>query len=116
MTITAKIGDAKTQLSELIALAERGERIVIARGDTPVVELRLLDAAQADDLGAALAAVRNAKLSAASKGAARPSKDGVERRIRRRPWAPALGARASPFEARLRWRYAGRLRVRRSVG
>ncbi|MBY0422578.1 MAG: hypothetical protein K2Q06_09760 [Parvularculaceae bacterium] len=58
MTITVKVGDAKTRLSELISLAERGERIVIARGDTPVVELRLLDAAQADDPGAALAAMR----------------------------------------------------------
>lgn len=58
MTISVKVGDAKTRLSELIALAERVERIVIARGDTPVVELRLLDAAQADDPGAALAAMR----------------------------------------------------------
>lgn len=58
MTITVKVGDAKTRLSELIALAESGERIVIARGNTPVVELRLLDAAQADDSKSILAAMR----------------------------------------------------------
>lgn len=30
---------AKTQLSKLIAAVERGEDVVIARGDTPVVRL-----------------------------------------------------------------------------
>ena len=36
---TVKIHDAKTQLSRLIARAEAGEEIVIARGDKPVVKL-----------------------------------------------------------------------------
>jgi prevent-host-death family protein len=36
---TVKIHDAKTQLSRLIARAEAGEEIVIARGDKPVVRL-----------------------------------------------------------------------------
>lgn len=31
--------DAKTRLSELVAAAERGEDIVIARGGTPAVRL-----------------------------------------------------------------------------
>ena len=33
------IHDAKTRLSQLVARAERGERITIARGGTPVAEL-----------------------------------------------------------------------------
>jgi prevent-host-death family protein len=33
------IHEAKTQLSKLIALAEEGEDVVIARRDTPVVRL-----------------------------------------------------------------------------
>ena len=35
---------AKTQLSRLIELAERGEDVIIARGSTPVVRLVRLDA------------------------------------------------------------------------
>lgn len=58
MTITVNVSDPKARLLELIALAKRGERIVIALGDTPVVELRLIDAAQADDPAAVLAAMR----------------------------------------------------------
>lgn len=38
MTIV-KIHDAKTNLSKLIARAEAGEEIIIARGDTPVVRI-----------------------------------------------------------------------------
>lgn len=38
------IHEAKTQLSKLIARAEAGEEIVIARGDKPVVRLAPLDA------------------------------------------------------------------------
>ncbi len=37
---TVNIHDAKTQLSRLVARAERGERIVIARAGKPVAELR----------------------------------------------------------------------------
>jgi len=37
--ITVNVGDAKTSLSRLIALAERGEDVVIARQGTPVVRL-----------------------------------------------------------------------------
>jgi prevent-host-death family protein len=37
---TVNIADAKTHLSRLIALAERGERVVIARAGKPVAELR----------------------------------------------------------------------------
>jgi prevent-host-death family protein len=37
---TVNINDAKTHLARLIALVERGERIVIARAGKPVAELR----------------------------------------------------------------------------
>ena len=36
---TVKIHEAKTHLSQLIARAEAGEEIIIARGDRPVVRL-----------------------------------------------------------------------------
>ena len=39
MAITVTIHDAKTNLSKLIARAEAGEEIVIARGKDPVVRL-----------------------------------------------------------------------------
>jgi prevent-host-death family protein len=35
--------EAKTQLHQLVELAEKGERVVITRGGTPVVELVRLD-------------------------------------------------------------------------
>jgi antitoxin (DNA-binding transcriptional repressor) of toxin-antitoxin stability system len=38
------IHTAKTQLSRLIAAAERGEEIIIARGSTPVARLTRFDA------------------------------------------------------------------------
>jgi len=36
---TVNIHDAKTRLSQLVARAEKGERITIARGGKPVAEL-----------------------------------------------------------------------------
>jgi antitoxin (DNA-binding transcriptional repressor) of toxin-antitoxin stability system len=38
------VHQAKTQLSRLIAAAERGEEVVIARGAKPVVRMTLVDA------------------------------------------------------------------------
>jgi antitoxin (DNA-binding transcriptional repressor) of toxin-antitoxin stability system len=43
---TVTIHEAKTHLSRLIARAEAGEEIVIARGKEPVVRLEALRAAQ----------------------------------------------------------------------
>lgn len=37
------IHEAKTQLSKLIAAAERGEEVIIARRDKPVVRLNLIE-------------------------------------------------------------------------
>lgn len=39
MTRTFTIGEAKTNLSKLIALAEQGERVEVRRGPQPVVRL-----------------------------------------------------------------------------
>ena len=39
MSLTVKIGEAKTRLSELLAKVEAGEEIVIARGNEPVARL-----------------------------------------------------------------------------
>jgi prevent-host-death family protein len=52
MPQTVKIGEAKTRLSELIARVEKGEEIVIARDDKPVVKL-----VRVDDRAAVKAAV-----------------------------------------------------------
>jgi prevent-host-death family protein len=43
MTLTVKIGEAKTHLSELLAKVEAGEEIVIARGNEPIAKLVPLD-------------------------------------------------------------------------
>jgi antitoxin (DNA-binding transcriptional repressor) of toxin-antitoxin stability system len=39
MTRTFSIGEAKTNLSKLVALAEAGERVELRRGKQPVVQL-----------------------------------------------------------------------------
>ncbi|MGG2475996.1 type II toxin-antitoxin system Phd/YefM family antitoxin, partial [Rhizobium sp. BR5] len=39
MTITIKVGEAKTHLSELLARVEAGEEVVIARGNEAVARL-----------------------------------------------------------------------------
>lgn len=39
MTPTFSIGEAKTNLSKLVALAERGEPVELRRGSKPVVRL-----------------------------------------------------------------------------
>jgi antitoxin (DNA-binding transcriptional repressor) of toxin-antitoxin stability system len=39
MTITVKIGEAKTHLSELLAKVEAGEEVIIARGNDPIAKL-----------------------------------------------------------------------------
>ncbi|SCX26897.1 Antitoxin of toxin-antitoxin stability system [Agrobacterium sp. DSM 25558] len=39
MTLTVKVGEAKTHLSELLAKVEAGEDVIIARGDEPVARL-----------------------------------------------------------------------------
>jgi antitoxin (DNA-binding transcriptional repressor) of toxin-antitoxin stability system len=47
VTRTYSIGEAKTNLSKLVALAEQGERVELRRGPKPVVRLVALPAADA---------------------------------------------------------------------
>jgi antitoxin (DNA-binding transcriptional repressor) of toxin-antitoxin stability system len=39
MTVTVKVAEAKTRLSELLAKVEAGEDVIISRGNTPVARL-----------------------------------------------------------------------------
>lgn len=47
MTIQMNVAEAKAKLSELIAAAERGEDVIIARGGQPVVRVVSVAAAAA---------------------------------------------------------------------
>ena len=47
MTQTFSIGEAKTNLSKLVALAEQGERVELRRGKQPVARLVALPASSA---------------------------------------------------------------------
>ncbi len=43
MSITVKVGEAKTHLSDLLAKVEAGEEVIIARGDQPIARLTRID-------------------------------------------------------------------------
>ncbi|MEM6416094.1 MAG: type II toxin-antitoxin system prevent-host-death family antitoxin [Pseudomonadota bacterium] len=43
MSIQVNIGEAKTRLSELLAKVDEGEALIIARGNVPMYEVRLID-------------------------------------------------------------------------
>lgn len=64
MTITVKVGEAKTHLSDLLVKVEGGEEIIIARGDQPIARLTRIE--KADDLAALVAEVRAARARAKS--------------------------------------------------
>jgi antitoxin (DNA-binding transcriptional repressor) of toxin-antitoxin stability system len=64
MTITVKVGDAKTHLSDLLAKVEAGEEIIIARGDVPIAKLTRIE--KGNDLAAVVAEVRAARARAKS--------------------------------------------------
>jgi len=59
MSLTVKIGEAKTRLSELLAKVEAGEEIVIARGHEPIA--RLTRVPKAEDFSALVAEVKAAR-------------------------------------------------------
>jgi prevent-host-death family protein len=59
MPTVIKIGEAKTRLSELLALVEAGEEVTIARGDVPVA--RLVPIARTSDARAAVADILAAR-------------------------------------------------------
>lgn len=43
MTVTVKVAEAKTHLSDLLARVEAGEDFIIARGNDPVARLVAID-------------------------------------------------------------------------
>jgi antitoxin (DNA-binding transcriptional repressor) of toxin-antitoxin stability system len=64
MTLTVRVGEAKTHLSDLLARVEAGEEILIARGDEPIAKLTRIE--KANDLTAVLAEARAARARAKS--------------------------------------------------
>jgi antitoxin (DNA-binding transcriptional repressor) of toxin-antitoxin stability system len=56
MSLTVKVGEAKTRLSELLAKVEAGEEVVIARGHEPIA--RLTRVPKATDFAALVAEVK----------------------------------------------------------
>lgn len=59
MGLVIKTGEAKTRLSELLALVEAGEEVTIARGDVPVA--RLVPVARRENARAAVADILAAR-------------------------------------------------------
>ena len=64
MTVTVKVGEAKTHLSDLLVRVEAGEEIIIARGDEPIARLTRIE--KANDLAAVVAKSRAARARAKS--------------------------------------------------
>ncbi|MCW1913196.1 type II toxin-antitoxin system prevent-host-death family antitoxin [Luteolibacter sp. GHJ8] len=58
------IHEAKTQLSKLIAAAERGEEVIIARRDKPIVRLNLITEFQG---GSRIGGLKGKKLKIGAK-------------------------------------------------
>ncbi|MEM9879342.1 MAG: type II toxin-antitoxin system prevent-host-death family antitoxin [Pseudomonadota bacterium] len=68
MTIQVNIGEAKTRLSELLAKVDQGEPVIIARGNVPMYEVKLIE----QDRSVAQAAIeRLLELREQNKGATR---------------------------------------------
>lgn len=59
MTITVKIHEAKTHLSELLAKVEAGEEVVISRGNDPIAKLSRIRKER--DISKVLADIRAAR-------------------------------------------------------
>jgi antitoxin (DNA-binding transcriptional repressor) of toxin-antitoxin stability system len=59
MSLTVKVGEAKTWLSELLAKVEAGEEVVIARGADPIARLTRIP--RAEDFSALIAEVKAAR-------------------------------------------------------
>ncbi|RWO32987.1 MAG: type II toxin-antitoxin system prevent-host-death family antitoxin [Mesorhizobium sp.] len=62
MTITVKVGEAKTHLSNLLAKVEAGEEVIISRGNNPIAKLSRIP--KINDLGALIEEVRAARARA----------------------------------------------------
>ncbi|MBV9113613.1 MAG: type II toxin-antitoxin system prevent-host-death family antitoxin [Hyphomicrobiales bacterium] len=61
MTITVKVGEAKTHLSELLARVEAGEEVIIARGKEPIAKLSRIR--HEKDLQSVIAEIKAARAS-----------------------------------------------------
>lgn len=59
MTITVKIGEGNSELSDLVAKVEAGEDVLIAREGTPVARLTLIPARP--DVEAAIESIRKSR-------------------------------------------------------
>ena len=88
MTLTVKIGEAKARLSELVAKAEAGEEIIIARGYKPVA--RLVRLPRPDMFPAVIAEVKAARTG---RVATRPDELMAWRDERRQNWRIGAGRR-----------------------
>jgi prevent-host-death family protein len=64
MTLTVKVGEARTRLSDLLARVEAGEEIMIARGNEPIARLTRIE--RTNDLTTVLAEARAARAQAKS--------------------------------------------------
>ncbi|AZO28637.1 MAG: type II toxin-antitoxin system prevent-host-death family antitoxin [Mesorhizobium sp.] len=62
MTITVKVAEAKTHLSELLAKVEAGEEVIISRGNDPIAKLSRIR--KDTDLTALIEEVRAARARA----------------------------------------------------
>ena len=62
MTITVKVGEAKTHLSDLLAKVEAGEEVIIARGNEPIAKLSRIRKKR--DLDKVIADIRAARMRA----------------------------------------------------
>ncbi|MBV8961896.1 MAG: type II toxin-antitoxin system Phd/YefM family antitoxin [Hyphomicrobiales bacterium] len=61
MTITVKVGEAKTHLSKLLARVEAGEEVIIARGKEPIAKLSRIR--HEKDLQSVIAEIKAARAS-----------------------------------------------------
>ena len=59
MSITVKVGEAKTHLSELLAKVEAGEEVIIARGKEPIAKLSRIP--REKDLQSVIAEIKAAR-------------------------------------------------------
>jgi prevent-host-death family protein len=59
MTITVKVGEAKTHLSDLLTRVEAGEEVIIARGNEPIARLSRI--ARSPDLAATITEIKAAR-------------------------------------------------------
>lgn len=68
MTITIKVGEAKTHLSEILTKVENGEDVVIARGNRAVVRLvKISDSQRRKALVDRIRAERSARAAASAE-------------------------------------------------